>query len=98
MGDAYEVRVAIEVRDFLQDLDEKSKRIVKDNLAKLEEPYPGRGKGDKEKIEWQGDAVYRLHIGRSWTAFYDIDETEQVVRIREVMPIDQAHKEYGDSV
>lgn len=95
MGDVYEVHVAIDVRDFLQSLDDKSKRIIKDNLAKLEEPYPGRGQGDKEKIEWKGDEVYRLHIGRSWTAFYDIDEDEGRVLVREILPIDRAHKEYG---
>lgn len=95
MGDVYEVHVALEVRDFLESLDEKSKRIVKDNLAKLEQPYPGRGPGDKEKIEWRGDEVYRLHIGRTWTAFYDIDESNRRVLVRDILPIDEAHKEYG---
>lgn len=96
MGDGYEVHVALEVRDFLDSLDDKSKRIIKDNLAKLEQPYPGRGQGDTEQISWKGDEVYRLHIGRSWTAFYDIDEESSRVLVRELMPIDQAHKEYGD--
>lgn len=96
MGDGYEVHVALEVRDFLQGLDDKSKRILKDNLGTLERPYPGRGPGDKEQIEWRGDTVYRLHIGRSWTAFYDIDEETTRVLVREILPIDRAHKEYGD--
>lgn len=96
MGDVYEVHVALDVRDFLDSLDQKSKRIIKDNLAKLENPDPGRGQGDKERITWKGAEVYRLVIGRSWTAFYDIDEEGSRVLVRELMPIDQAHKEYGD--
>jgi mRNA-degrading endonuclease RelE of RelBE toxin-antitoxin system len=96
MGGGYEVLVAEDVRSFLQRLDEKSKRILTDTLSKLEEPYPGRGKGDKEQITWKGQSVYRLHIGRSWTAFYDIDEDEEVVTVRDVLPIDDAHEQYGD--
>lgn len=95
MGDAYEVRVALEIREFLDSLDEKSRRIITDNLAQLEQPYPGRGAGDKEKIQWQGNHVYRLHIGRTWTAFYDIVESNDLVLVRELLPIDDAHKEYG---
>ena len=96
MGDGYEVLASDEVRELLASLDEKSERIVTDNLQKLSNPYPGRGSGDKERIEWQGDTVYRLHIGRTWTAFYDIEDDEEVVKVLRVMPIDQAHKEYGD--
>lgn len=95
MGDGFEVLVAQEVDDFLTELDEKSERIVRDNLANLENPYPGKGRGDKERIEWRGEQVYRLHIGRTWTAFYDVEEAEDIVKVLRVMPIDQAHKEYG---
>lgn len=96
MGDGYEVRVSQEVRSLLDSLDEKSRRIVRENLLKLEHPFPGEGKGDKEKIVWRGEEVYRLHIGRTWTAFYDIHENEVVVKVLKVMPIDDAHKEYGE--
>lgn len=95
MGDGYDVLVAQDVQEFIDDLDEKTKRIVKDNLSKLEEPYPGRSKGDKEQITWRGLSVYRLHIGRSWTAFYDIDDEMEMVKVREILPIDEAHDEYG---
>lgn len=91
----YEVLVSEEVTSFLNDLDEKSERIVRDNLSKLEEPHPGQGQGDKERIEWRGEMVYRLHIGRTWTAFYDIEEGQSVVKVLDIMPIDDAHKEYG---
>lgn len=97
MGDGvFEVLVAQEVADFLDDLDDKSARIVRENLEKLTDPYPGEGTGDKERITWRGQAVYRLHIGRTWTAFYDIDAEEKNVYVLRVMSIDDAHKEYGD--
>lgn len=96
MGDGYTILVSQEVEEFLGVLDEKSQRIVRENLGKLSEPHPGRGQGDKERITWRGDEVYRLHIGRTWTAFYDIIEEEAVVRVLKIMSIDEAHKEYGD--
>lgn len=94
MGDAYDVRVALAVKEFLTGLDEQSKRIITENLAQLESPYPGRGPGDKERIELRGQPIYRLHIGRTWTAFYDIDEENTAVLVREVLPIDETHKRY----
>jgi mRNA-degrading endonuclease RelE of RelBE toxin-antitoxin system len=96
MGDEYEVLVARDVRTFLEELDDKSRQVVEESLRKLSNPYPGRGVGDKEKITWRGDEVYRLHIGRTWTAFYDVHETDEEVRVLDIMSIDQAHKEYGD--
>lgn len=96
MGDGYTVAVAQpEVTEFLARLDEKSERIVRENLAQLDEPYPGRGTGDKEEITWRGEKLYRLHIGRTWTAFYEILEDVEQVRVLKIMPIDEAHKEYG---
>jgi len=96
MSDEYEILVAQNVREFIGGLDDKSEQIVRENLQKLSKPYPGRGLGDKEKITWRGEEVYRLHVGRTWTAFYDIHEAESVVKVLDVMPIDQAHSEYGD--
>jgi len=96
MDDEYDVLVAERVAEFLDGLDTDSERIVRNNLAKLTEPYPGRGKGDKEKITWRSRSVFRLHIGRTWTAFYDIEPDSQVVKVLEVMPIEQAHQEYGE--
>ena len=95
MGDEYEVLVSQEVRRLLDDLDEKSARIVRENLRKCSEPPPGVGQGDKERITWRGEDVYRLHIGRTLTAFYDVEENDEVVRVLRVMPIDDAHMEYG---
>ncbi len=66
--------------DLLAELVEKSQRIVRGNLAKLAEPYPGEGQGDEERITWRDQEVYRLPIGRTWTAFYDVEENDEVVK------------------
>jgi len=93
---AYNLLVERDALEFIDDLDEKSERICKENLKKLEdEPYPGRGKGDKEKLTVDGEEVYRLHIGRTFTAFYEILEDENAVRVLEILPIDEAHDRYG---
>lgn len=91
----YRVVVSDDVRDFLRSLDPKSRGICKKNLAKLALPYPGRGSGDKERIVVAGVEVYRLHIGRTYTAFYVIDERMKLVRVIEVLSIEAAHKKYG---
>ncbi len=96
-ADQYRLLVAEEVRDFLNGLDEKSERIVRDKLKKLvDNPYPGSGKGDKEKLNIEGETLYRLHIGRSFTAFYIILEDKKQIRISEITTIDKAHKKYGE--
>lgn len=84
-----------EAVDFMQSLDEKSISICKKNLQKLSQPYPGRGIGDKEKLVVTGEEVYRIHIGRTYTAFYIIDEKEKLVRVLEILSIEAAHKKYG---
>jgi mRNA interferase RelE/StbE len=85
-----------ELSDEINRLPEKSRRIIKTALKRLEEdPYPG-SKGDKEKLVFRGGVViYRLHISRSYTAFYDIDKEEKLVIVQEILPIVQAHKKYG---
>ena len=76
--------------------DEKSRRITKERLETLrEDPFPGT-RGDKEKLCLKdGYVLYRLHIGRTWTAFYRICEESKTVKILDVMSIEQAHKKYG---
>jgi mRNA-degrading endonuclease RelE of RelBE toxin-antitoxin system len=95
---SYEVLLAEEAREYVAALDEKSKRIVKDNLRKLtDDPYPrpDTGTGDKEKLVIDGEELYRLHIGRTHTAFYDVLEADKEVRVIEIVDIDEAHKRYG---
>lgn len=94
----YNVLLSEQAREYYGALDEKSQRIVKENLEVLEdEPYPkpGAGKGDREQLTVDGEEIYRLHIGRTHTALYDILEDEQQVRIVELLPIDEAHDRYG---
>jgi mRNA-degrading endonuclease RelE of RelBE toxin-antitoxin system len=95
---SYNIFLAEEAQQYYQQLDEKSQRIVKDNLTKLEEephPKPNSGAGDREKLPVDGEEVYRLHIGRTHTALYDILEAKEQVRVIELLPIDEAHDRYG---
>ena len=72
---SYDVLLHPDADEFLRGLDDKSKRIVRNNLKKLaDNPYPGSGKGDKEKLVIDGDKRYRMHISREYTAFYDVYE------------------------
>lgn len=94
---SYEIAVQRKSADFLNELDDKSRRIIRSRLATLkDDPFPGKG-GDKELIKSPkgrpDDKVYRLHISRSFTAFYQIKEN--MIYITEVLTIEQAHKKYG---
>jgi len=82
--------------DTINGFDGKSRRITKEKLDTLkEDPYPGK-RGDKEKFGLRGNYIlFLLHIGRSWTAFYRIYDKENVVKVLDVMTIEQAHKKYG---
>ena len=82
--------------DKINTFDEKSRRIIRAKLFTLgENPYPGE-RGDKEKFCLKdGYILYRLHIGRTWTAFYRVYETDNIVKILDVLPLEQVHKKYG---
>jgi len=66
----------------------KTERICKENLGYLaESPYPGRGRGDKEKLPIDGRRErYRLHISRTYTAIYTVLEDENEVRVLRSSP------------
>lgn len=92
----YKVLIDRDALGYVNTLPEKSQRIVKEHLKKLgEAPHPGMGKGDKKRLAHRDDILYRLHIGRTFTAFYMIYEKEKEVKILKVMTIERAHKEYG---
>ncbi|MGM0381543.1 MAG: type II toxin-antitoxin system RelE/ParE family toxin [bacterium] len=95
MSKNYKVLLTGEAVSFVRELDQKSQRICKNNLKKLKHPYPGRGIGDKEKLPIRGELRYRLHIGRTYTAFYEILEEKNQVRVTKILPIDEAHELYG---
>ena len=80
---------------FLENLTEKSRRIVITKLKDLaEDPHPG---GSKEQLNVRGRTeYYRLHIGRTYTVFYTIHEKEREVHVLEILTIEQAHKKYGN--
>ena len=78
---------------YLSDLPETSQRLIKGKCRALsEDPYPGQG-GDKELLHLDYK-LYRLHIGRSFTVFYQICEKDKLVKILEITTIDKAHKLY----
>lgn len=96
MSEDYQVLLHPDVQEFLDAADEKTERIIRDNLDYLSEnPYPGSGRGDKEKLPVDGEERYRMHIGRTWTAFYDIYEDDGEVGVLEIVSIDEAHDRYG---
>lgn len=82
--------------DAINELPEKSRRIIFDALKGLEKnPWPGTD-GDKEKLRPEDPReIYRLHIGRSYTALYTIDTGEHAIQVHDVMTIEHAHQKYG---
>jgi mRNA interferase RelE/StbE len=78
---------------YLSELPEKSQRLIKEKCHALsDDPYPGQG-GDKELLHLDYK-LYRLHIGRSFTVFYQICEEDGQVKILEITTIEKAHKLY----
>ena len=64
----YEVRIDVDAAKFLKSQDEKTQRIIKKNLRKLEDyphPSPEAQSGDREKVTVNNEEVYRMHISRS---------------------------------
>jgi len=93
---SYELKIDKKANRFYQVLDEKSRRIVKGHLDRLKtDPFPG-SPGDKEKLVLPGgETTYRMHIGRTFTVFYDLDEGTSTVFINILTTIEEAHKRYG---
>lgn len=90
----FEVVIDEEAKEFLDHLPKKSRNITKNKLSILKtDPFPGIG-GDKELLNSpKHREVYRLHISRSYTAFYRIEG--KTVLILWLGPIEKAHKIYG---
>jgi len=93
----YGVLLGDDACEFLSVADDKTTRICTEKLRYLaDNPYPGRGHGDKEKLPIDGRRDrYRLHISRTYTAIYTVLEDNKEVRVLEIVPIDEAHKRYG---
>jgi mRNA interferase RelE/StbE len=92
---AYHLIIRKKALEFINALPSKSQKIVIDKCKTLaSDPFPG--KGDKEIIHRKGhEDIYRLHISRSYTAFYKIDKDKKMVKILDITTIEQAHKIYG---
>lgn len=92
----FTVKVRNTAAAFIESVPIKSRRMITTALAGLEEnPFPGSG-GNKERIVLrQRRELYRIHIARMFTAFYSVDIRNRVVRVHEVLTIEQAHKKYG---
>jgi mRNA-degrading endonuclease RelE of RelBE toxin-antitoxin system len=90
----FEVGLDIDAAAFINRQNGKTRRIIHAHLRSLEDdPFPGKG-GDRELLNTRpGVKIYRLHIGRSYTAIYVIEEHS--VLVTEVMTIEQAHKKYN---
>lgn len=93
----YDVLLSEEAREFLSAADDKTERICKEKLGFLaENPYPGRGQGDKEKLPIDGNRDrYRIHISRSYTGLYTVVEEDSEVLVLEIVTIGEAHDRYG---
>ncbi len=70
----FEVAVDIDAAAFINTQNSKTRRIIHAHLALLEDdPFPGKG-GDKELLNTRpGMKIYRIHIGRSFTAIYVVE-------------------------
>ena len=72
---------------------DQSQRLIKAKCHALaKDPSPGQG-GDKEPLHLDYK-LYRLHIGRAFTVFYQICERDKLVRILELATIGKTHKLY----
>ncbi|MCL9813944.1 type II toxin-antitoxin system RelE family toxin [Natranaeroarchaeum aerophilus] len=93
----YDVLLGEDASEFLPVADDKTTRVCKEKLGYLaDNPYPGRGRGDKEKLPIDGRRDrFRMHISRTYTAIYTVIEDDREVRVLEILPIDDAHKRYG---
>jgi mRNA interferase RelE/StbE len=92
---AYQLEIRKKTLEFVNLLPPKSQMVVIGKCKTLAyDPFPGQA--DKEVIHRKGhDDIYRLHISRSYTAFYRIYKNEKLVKILDITTIEQAHKIYG---
>ncbi len=78
---------------YLAELPEKSRRLITEKCHALaDDPFPGQG-GDKELLHLEYN-IYRMHVGRSFTVFYQIAEDDKLIKILEIATIEKAHKLY----
>ena len=85
--------IALQAKKELFTLDKENYLRCMASLSLLEKnPYPGFG-GDKEKLQGNTNR-YRIHIGRSYSAIYQIDKEKKLVSILAFGTIGDIHKHY----
>jgi len=90
----YHVLITRTALNYLDTLTEKSQGLIKRKLETLKEtPRPGRD--DKKRLHFPSYDLFRMHVSRSYTVFYRINEEEKTVKILDIMTIKEAHKRYG---
>ena len=72
---------------YVNSLREKDRRIIKQHLLMLEDPYTA------PDVELLKNGHCRMHISHMYTAFFDVLRGG-IVNILEVMTIEEAHKRY----
>ena len=72
---------------YINSLPDKDRRIVKQHLLMLEDPYTAP---DTELLQ---NGHCRMHTAHSYTAFFDV-LPDGIVNILKVMTIEEAHKRY----
>lgn len=75
----------------LEKYPEKIREHVFNHLRKLENPYNAP---DVECL-YPKLHVYRMHIGRTYTVIFKIHKESNIVKVLDLMTIEQAHKRYG---
>lgn len=72
---------------YVNSLREKDRRIIKQHLLMLEDPYTA------PDVELLKNGHCRMHIAHSYTAFFDV-LPGGIINILDVMTIEEAHKRY----
>lgn len=88
----YRVEIHQKAVDFLEYLPEK---LQENTRRTLREPREDPRPRDSELLILPDNyRVYRIHIARVLTVFFQVYDDEHLVRILKIMTIEQAHKEY----
>lgn len=81
------VNIEKRVLQYVNRIPKKDRRVVKQHLLRLENPYTAP---DTELLQ---NGHCRMHIARSYTAFFDV-LPGGIVNVTEVMTIEEAHERY----
>ena len=82
-----QVNIEKKALQYVNTLPDKDRRIVKEHLIRLEDPYSA------PDIELFENGHCRMHISHTYTAFFDV-LPGGIVNILDVMTIEEAHKRY----